>query len=370
MPLIKRRARDGGIIWAVRRVVAGERLYRSFGRGQEARQAAERYEAELVGREKENRLGLVPVHTLQEAIQAARDAILSRVRDSSAPTYRSRLKALVTEYGHLRLSAISRSFAADLQSRFLSKGLAPKTVNDMSMLASMVLNHAVDLGWLDINPMAGTRKLKTPDPFSTWRAIPEEVLKSIIDGIHPPWVRDAVIVLAHTGMRRGEVMGLNWEDIGRDTIRIKPEQATGKRVKAAGSTRVVPLPAPVRAVLEAHRAAGHAVPVGIATGERIAYQSLTNAWIRYMRETGQTYRLHDLRHTYACRLASAGVNPAAAQRVLGHTSIEVTMRYYRLTESEVLREVRRAIECHESATAPESNERFESFIEVSEVPAE
>lgn len=79
------------------------------------------------------------------------------------------------------------------------------------------------------------------------------------------------------------------------------------------------------------------------------------------------YRLHDLRHTYACRLAEKGVNPAAAQRVLGHTDITITMRYYRLVESDVFAQVAGVSDfvlepsespslCHVCATPHEHNE--------------
>jgi integrase len=247
-----------------------------------------------------------------------------------------------------------------------SPRLSAKTINDYVTLTSRVLTMAVDRGWLASNPLLRVTALRLPDPFSTWRAIPEDVLASILQDIPTDWVRDAVTVLAYTGMRRGELMGLNWDDIGTDTIRIKPEQATGRTLKAAGSTRVIPLPSQVRAILDYHRDSGHAVPVGTARGKRITRTALSNAWIRYMHSRGLTYRLHDLRHTYACRLASAGVNPAAAQRVLGHTKIEITLRYYRLTESDVLDQVRRATECQENATPAPSKLSNRNFTEDSE----
>lgn len=86
----------------------------------------------------------------------------------------------------------------------------------------------------------------------------------------------------------------------------------------------------------------------------IPINSLSTEWYRLMQRLKLNYRLHDLRHSYACRLAVAGVNPAAAQKVMGHKKIETTMLYYRLTEDDVIRQTKMVSECQPSATPPEN----------------
>lgn len=92
MSVIKRKAIDGKTIWCVRRMIGGKSEFKSFGTGAEARDKAERYDAQLLLDSKSRLLGESIDHSFTEAIEAAEPTILSAVRTNSQPTYKARLK--------------------------------------------------------------------------------------------------------------------------------------------------------------------------------------------------------------------------------------------------------------------------------------
>lgn len=266
MPIIKRRSRDGGILWCVRRSVDGKRVFRAFGTGADAKTAAEKYERELAGNLRAARIGTDNrEHTIGDAIEATRASITSRLRDSSVRTYKARLNALIDSYGHLRLNSITNKFGLEVQQDLSRQGHGPKTTNDYLQLLNRIMEHAVESGWLQVNPLGRLKRLREPDPFSTWREIPLPTIWTIINSIkYNQWFQDALIALAFTGMRRSDLRGVRWEDIQEDRIRIVPHAL--RQLKAAGSARVVPLPEILIPILDKHRSWGGNGPSVKRTG--------------------------------------------------------------------------------------------------------
>jgi integrase len=84
-------------------------------------------------------------------------------------------------------------------------------------------------------------------------------------------------------------------------------------------------------------------------GTRVADISLRRAFLRAKRIAAITrrFRFHDLRHTAACTLASAGVSLQVIQKILGHTSSKMTERYVRVNDAAVA-EARRALDAPNS----------------------
>ena len=350
MPVVKRKSKEGKILWCVRRVVGGKRTFKSFGSGPGARQAAEKFEAGLVSHERSTRLGLPEVHTIQEAIEASRATILARL---TSPLDRGRtsfrMAYLASQYGHLDLSSVTRSLAYDLQTRLDKK---PGTINLYVSLLSRVVSLAVDRGWIPGNPIQGVKRLRVVSARAIDREIPAGDLAWILESLEPLWLREMAWAFVLTGLRDEELCGLRWDDVGSDRLVIR--EYPGHRLKTSASVREVPLPACLMPLVERHRLECHQVPFGDQQGGRVDSRVLSRLWYRMMRARGWKYRLHDLRHTFACRLAAANVNPVAAQKVLGHEDIKTTMIYYRMTDEAILEQVRGAIqvpaECQSGAS--------------------
>jgi integrase len=159
-----------------------------------------------------------------------------------------------------------------------------------------------------------------------------------------------VLVAVSTGLRRGELLGLKWQDVDLDggalsVVRVLAEaggELTFKEPKTAKSRRLVSLGPTVVDVLRQHRREqvearlqfGAAFnPEGLvfatADGEPLTPSTFSVAFRRLAGRAGFAgLRLHDLRHTHATQLAGAGVLPKVISERLGHASIGITMDLY------------------------------------------
>jgi integrase len=163
-------------------------------------------------------------------------------------------------------------------------------------------------------------------------------------------------LLATTGMRRGEVLGLRWSDVDLDagSLRItrtlittgsrrrgEPGMAWGTPKTAKGRRSVALDPATVTA-LRQHRkrqlaerlAAGEAYDDGdlvvcLADGTPVHPKTMSYTFEREIRRAGlPPIRLHDLRHTHATLALRAGVHPRVVQERLGHANVSITLDTY------------------------------------------
>lgn len=123
-------------------------------------------------------------------------------------------------------------------------------------------------------------------------------------------------VALHTGMRRGEILGLRWDDVDLDagTIRVV-------RTKS-GKMRLIPLNDVLLEEFEKlRRAGGEGEPV-------FPHKSVRSAFEGACRRAGiKNLRFHDLRHTFATRLVERGVDLITIKELLGHSSVTITERY-------------------------------------------
>ena len=134
------------------------------------------------------------------------------------------------------------------------------------------------------------------------------------------------LLLAATGMRRGEVLGLRWSDIHFEKGTISVEQS-----KTAAGKRLVKVDTKTMTALREWRKAriGTSYVLSEPDGSPVTGQSFTERFRARIRAWGlPTIRLHDLRHTHATLLLSEGVHPKVVQERLGHSSIAVTLDVY------------------------------------------
>jgi len=202
--------------------------------------------------------------------------------------------------------------------------VSPRTVNIEVQCLKVMLGKAVKWGYLQVNPAKDVRKYREP-PGRMRYLSPEEVgrlLTVCSDKLLP-----IVIVALHTGMRRGEVLGLRWEDIDlqQRTIRV----ADSKN----GEARTVPMTDAVRDVLRAHEITRSGdCPWVFPSSEGGRRDNVNTAWRTARKRAGlKDFRFHDLRHTAASYLAMAGVDLRAIQEILGHKTPALTQRYSHLS---------------------------------------
>lgn len=154
---------------------------------------------------------------------------------------------------------------------------------------------------------------------------------------------DLGIALAlYAGLRRGEILGLRWQDIdlpaGVLHVRRQYDGHKAASLKSASGLRDLPIAPPLARILRANWRFGRSYCVPLSPS------ALDRRWRRAQEDAGvaEPYRLHDLRHTYATRLLMAGCSLKIVQYLMGHASMDITARtYIHVTAADAAREVAR-----------------------------
>jgi integrase len=154
----------------------------------------------------------------------------------------------------------------------------------------------------------------------------------------PDWLAPLITVAIHTGMRRGELLRLKWSDVDfvSGTIFV--------RVSKSGEGRRIPLSPTAHRTLVALRDArrermrARVVSQSEAAGtvftapEGGFVMNLGRIWYPVLSRAGiEGLRFHDLRHTFASRLAMKGVDLYRVQLLMGHKTPAMTLRYAHLS---------------------------------------
>lgn len=217
-------------------------------------------------------------------------------------------------------------------------GAQPGTINRELGLLSAAWNWANrDLEWDIRNPAEG-RRLREPEGRVRWLRRDEaaRLIRAAEAEPQAPYLADWIRLALHTGMRRGELLGLEWArvDLGAGLLRLDAEHTKSAR------RRSVPLNAAARAALvsrarwrDAH-APGARWVFCRPGGAPIA--NIKRSFASACRRAGiADFRPHDLRHTCAAWLVSAGVPLPEVRDLLGHSTIRMTERYAHLAPERV-----------------------------------
>jgi integrase len=258
---------------------------------------------------------------------------LGRMKESSAESCRSRSRLhIVPFFGQMRLDEITLPHVREFMKALLAKELSPKTVLNAMVVLKEMFKHAVQWGYLDANPAQYAERPRAEDQEMQILTPPE--IRRLLDAAAEP-VRTLLLCAVLTGMRRGELLGLRWEDIDLEGHRIFVRRALwrGKFVtpKSRRSRRTIDLAPTLLAALAKlpSRFQGGLVFCS-PNGEPINPDTLAQRdWARALRRAGlRRIRFHDLRHTYASLLIVQGAHPKYIQVQLGHASIQTTLDRY------------------------------------------
>ena len=236
-----------------------------------------------------------------------------------------------------------RSYIAGRQ----EQGVQPATINRELTVLSSALNYALkEWGWALSNPVEG-RKLSEPEGRVRWISKDEaKALIRVAEGERQaPHLADFIRLALHTGMRCGEILGLEWPRVDLDERLVYLE---GMHTKA-GKRRSIPLNQEAYAALRnrlqfytAYRLRTQWVFCR-ADGTRI--QSVKRSFATACRKAGiKDFRIHDLRHSCAAWLVTAGVPRPEVRDLLGHSTVQMTERYAHLAPENIRAAVARLAE--------------------------
>ena len=218
------------------------------------------------------------------------------------------------------------------------EGRAASTINKEVGLLSAAINYAKrEWGWDINNPAQGCRQ-REPEGRVRWitrREVTALIRAAEIDprSSHLP---DFIRLAAHTGCRKGELLGLEWRrvDLQAGLIHLEAEHTkTGRR-------RSVPLNREARnAIISRARFKVQHCPSSQwvfcrKDGTRIA--DVKRSFATACRRVGiEDFRIHDLRHTCAAWLVKEGVPLIEVRDLLGHRTIQMTERYAHLAPENI-----------------------------------
>lgn len=245
-------------------------------------------------------------------------------------------KHLLPRFGQILLKDIKLRHADRLILELAKRGHNARGINLIVAIMKRVLLEAVREERLDRSPLQYLKELKEPPRPDVF--LSAEEIEKILDVSKGHYFHTLFILAANTGMRRGELAGLCWDKISFDRSlieisRLRDRLGLGDRTKTAGSRRYIPMNAVVRNyLLVLKENSTQDIVVIDENGEPFDVDHLYRDFRKFLKLAGITkhYRFHDLRHTFASHFMMNGGNIYDLQKILGHTSLEMTQRYAHL----------------------------------------
>ncbi len=226
-------------------------------------------------------------------------------------------------------------------------GLAIRTVRHIVATLSQALRQAVQWGLIRENPVGRCTvpRLERQDV----QVLDDEGLGRLLGVAASSPIYPAIVLAVATGMRRGEVLALRWQDLDLDagvaTVSRSLEQTKGglrfKTPKTKTSRRKVRLPETLAALLRDHRTAQRRWRLAAGIGrdpEDLAFttgrggpfrpQDFSEAFAKLAAAAGVDCTFHQLRHAHASHLLRAGVPIQTVSSRLGHANASITLGVY------------------------------------------
>jgi integrase len=293
--------------------------------------------------------------TVAEYLREWLAALRPRVRPTTLASYAIAIDRIVREIGQVPLQALTpmhvETLYADLSAHGGRDGraLSPKTVRNCHIVLRKALADAERLGLVVRNVAAVARPPAVRRvEQQTWSASELRRFLALLSGER---LEAAFVLLATTGMRRGELLGLRWTDVDLPSRRISvvqalvtvhnellltaPKTAKSRRRIALDQFTVTRLRDHKRRQAEERLAAGElwdATADLVFTDEAggpLHPDSFSRTFNRLARSAGlPRIRLHDLRHGYATLALQAGVHPKVVSERLGHATVGITLDLY------------------------------------------
>jgi integrase len=278
------------------------------------------------------------VATFSEFLEKWKVEILTKQKPSSARAVKSHLKCyIVPRLGNLRLEQFGVENQQVFVTEVLKKGISRKTLLNVLCTLSSILATARNWGYNCEQIQLG--KLRLPAREANYEAphFTTEQLRRILAIADEPW-RTLFAILAMTGLRAGEALGLQIGDIdfARLTISVRRSAWFGKTqtTKTKASETVLPVPGPLSEMLASHIATLDGKPETFLFVTRNNRPPSSNKVVEYRLWTVldalniPRCGLHAFRHTHTALLLDSGATPKVVQRQLRHSDARTTLEVY------------------------------------------
>ncbi|AWK52803.1 recombinase XerC [Clostridium beijerinckii] len=241
------------------------------------------------------------------------------------------------------------------------KGKSKNQIENLNKLLKQFLNYAVDEGYLTKNPCIG-KKIVIPGEKKSKEEVQhfsDEELHILISNLDNNVYRELILIAIGTGLRRGELLALTWEDIDLKNYSIRVNKSLSKVYiiaadgskerkqiiqvpKTKGSIREVSFPLNLTSAFNdlKLKQKRYKLKCGLSyensdyifttsSGSLIDVTNLSHAWENILKQAGLPHKkFHSLRHTFATKLFENEVPLKTVSELLGHSSIDITANTY------------------------------------------
>lgn len=301
---------------------------------------------------------LAPSTTVIEYVSRYVDTLEASgsIERSTVTVYRAMLKHIDGELGSLSLWELEAENAQAWVNAMVTDGYAASTVRKAFNLLKAAMTNAEDTGRIVKNPLRTVKLPKIPkkEP-NALDAAQRARLVSFLEVAAPSPVNLGIRLALFTGMREGEICGLQWKNVDLESGTIKIRTVIGrdggktyeKEPKTGGSRRDVPITSSLADALRARRAdcarerleaglpfSNDLYVLGKVDGSNLAPHALWEAWraiaasLGLVGTQGKAPTFHDLRHTFATAAISEGMDVKSVSSILGHTNAAMTLNIY------------------------------------------
>ena len=277
------------------------------------------------------------------------DVLAREIARSTLDNYRSiATHHLIPAFGKKRVDQLTVADVDQMLAAKINQGLSPSTVHRMRAVLSQCIDQGIRWG---VTPRNVARLSRSPKLVrAEGRTLSPDQAKALLASLVGHHNQALYTLMLSTGLRRGEALGLRWDDVdlegGIIRIRRSLKREGGRLVttdtKTLKSRRAVNLPTPVIDLLAAQRDAqenqrvnlGAAwVPSGFvfttSIGTPIDPRNLYRDFQKVCERAGLPHwHPHELRHSAASLMLASGVSLQVVSQVLGHSSIRMTADVY------------------------------------------
>jgi integrase len=280
--------------------------------------------------------------------------VRGRVRTSTYEGYRYLIEFhAIPALGEIELDKLHPLDLQSLYATLLDSGtgrraLSAGSVRNLHLVLGQALKQAVSWELLNRSPALGAQPPRRR-PLDYTIADPTLLQRLLDELVGHPIELPAVLAIS-TGMRRGELLALRWDDLTADltvahvrrSLQVTHDGLRFEEPKTRRSRRAIVLPTLLQPYLERQRQdqsrrqaenpkdwSHQRLLVDRGDGHPINPTSVSSAWRRFIRDHDfPPIRFHDLRHSHATALLLQGIHPKIVSERLGHASIGITLDTY------------------------------------------
>jgi integrase len=296
---------------------AGKRVWRSTGTSvlEEAEQVFAELSTDYVSHKK-------------LTIMQFREYLINLFEGDYAPgtldIYARALKSLANTIGDRPIKSVNVLQVDTFKSR-RRKEVSDTTVNIEFRTLKAAFNHALKYNFIDDNPFLRTNNIILAEKDAAF--LTKKQFQQLLDVVDDNQMRSIILLAVMTGMRLGEIVGLQWANLNREEGIIRFSNRSGVMTKNRRPRTVYLMPRALTLFNEIPQTSEFVFPKG--NGTKRCGRSVSRLFKKLVRKAclPNEIHFHSLRHTAATWLGQLHIPAPDLKKLMGHSSVSTTMRY-------------------------------------------